>query len=44
MMSRQGLAGMESRDCAEAMQALNKVVEKLEHLKVQLGSDALILA
>lgn len=44
MMSRQGLAGLEPRDCAEAMQALNKVNEKLEHLKVQLGSDALVLS
>lgn len=44
MMSRQGLAGLEPRDCSEAMCALNKVNEKLEHLKVQLGSDALVLA
>jgi hypothetical protein len=44
MMSRQGLAGLESRDCSEAMTALNKVNEKLENLKMQLGSDALILA
>lgn len=44
MMSRQGLAGLESRDAAEALAALNKVNEKLEQLKVQLGQDALVLS
>lgn len=44
MMSRQGLAGLEARDAAEALSSLNKVNERLEHLKVQLGQDALVLS